>query len=48
MAGFAAHNRFATAGGNVHDRGRQPLPLRIGDDERDARINRGDGGIGGA
>ena len=40
MAGFPANDGLAAAGGNVHDRGCQPLPLRIGDDERDAGLDR--------
>ena len=32
----------------MHDRRRQPLAVGIRDDERDARIHRGDEGIRGA
>jgi hypothetical protein len=46
--GLVAEDRFAVRAGEMHDRRREPLSVGVGDDERDARINRRDGGVGGA
>ena len=43
-----AENRLGVVAGEMHHRRGESLSVGVGDDERNARINRGDGGIGGA
>ena len=41
-AGFLADDGFRSSAGKMDDRGREPLAVGIGNDERNARIHRGD------